>query len=177
MENDRVNILDSFAIISKIMPYYGWTHKYFLVLSQLWSSTRSKLDEFYHEFRMIKEKSLFHLKISSLNIDKLFFPNDLFTFEVELKSKEDASMFILFIKNLQQKDGWYFNDNYMHEDVSIFVIHMSFDLTNELEPYVGAMKSIKNSYTPSNYQFWRKSNTLFDWISLIYVGIFHYRTY
>ena len=29
------NLLNTIALIAEILPYYGWTHEYFLVLSQL----------------------------------------------------------------------------------------------------------------------------------------------
>ena len=50
MDSNRLDVLESFSLISKIMPYFGSTHKSFLVLSRLNSKTRKKLDEYFIEF-------------------------------------------------------------------------------------------------------------------------------
>ena len=50
MENKQIRILERFDVISITMPYYGSTHKSFLLLSALSPASRSKLDEFYQEF-------------------------------------------------------------------------------------------------------------------------------
>ena len=51
MESIKITILQNFALISKIMPYFGYTHKWFILLSRLSSNTRDKLYEFYNEFK------------------------------------------------------------------------------------------------------------------------------
>ena len=57
-------------------------------------------------------------------------------------------MFIKFIKNLSQREGWYFRKHYMH---SIVKIHNStvFDipLIQELVPYLNTLKSVQVSYS------------------------------
>ena len=46
----KIRVLNNFALISKIIPYYGSTHRSFLLLSMLSSKTRCKLDEYFIEF-------------------------------------------------------------------------------------------------------------------------------
>ena len=63
--DSKIGLLENFALISKIMPYYTNTHNAFLMLSKLWIKTRLKLDEYYHEFwRLMIEFSI------DIDIDK-----------------------------------------------------------------------------------------------------------
>ena len=50
MEDTKIKIFESFALISILMPYYGQAHKGFLLLSELNKASRNKIDEYYSEF-------------------------------------------------------------------------------------------------------------------------------
>ena len=74
----RISWLESFWLISIIMPYYGHTHEAFLVLSKLWVNSRKKLDEYYPEFRMYMAKYCFEIHFYGIKYAEEFPPWDLF---------------------------------------------------------------------------------------------------
>ena len=97
------NLLNTIALIAEILPYYGWTHEYFLVLSQLWKKTRNKLNEFFKEFRKIMGKNLIIFKISGRNINNIFPPSELFAFEADIEEVKDVKKFLQFLKRLKSE--------------------------------------------------------------------------
>ena len=77
METYKIKLLENFGLISKIMPYYGPTHKSFLLLSALWVKSRKKLNEYFNEFKKIMLKYWAEIKFTS-HTYSTFPPWDLF---------------------------------------------------------------------------------------------------
>ena len=120
MECSKIPMLDRFDAISHIMPYYARTHKAFLLLSSLSSTTRRKLDEFYLEF--VEWMKDYWLTIT-FDLDKIkehiFFPLDLFTiFFRNTITENNISDFIEFIENFNKSEGCCFNSKYMHSRIN-----------------------------------------------------------
>ena len=155
MERSKIPMLSRFDAISHIMPYYDQTHKAFLLLSNLCSETRSKLDEFYNEFvTHMKENWIFVEANSTDRMTSIFLPNDLFEVSIDCRDPKafdafdafdsfDAfDAFIEFIENLKDSKGWYFNRNYMHSKIKIRD-PITVDIRNikTLYAYVDVLKS------------------------------------
>ena len=132
-KRSKIPMLNRLDTIAHIMPYYASTHKSFLLLSSLCSATRHKLDEFYYEFITLMTEYRMTLKVfSDKHLWSLFLPSNLFIIDLKPKTKKMSNEFIKFIKNCVEKDGWYFNENYMHSQI-IFkdIIKSSFRLCYE----------------------------------------------
>ena len=150
------------------MPYYSWAHKCFLLLSSLWSKSRAKLDEYYTEFRRLMMANSRHILIKDTSMQNLFLPWDLFKFSVVLRENADALLFNRFVQNLSQCKGHYFNQHYMHEEISIeidcyqnliFQISKALSITESIE--------INNWSTEDNLQLdVFNKRKLIDWIKL-----------
>ena len=146
MENPKIPMLSRFDLISHIMPYYGQTHRAFLLLSGLCSETRWKLDEFYDAFvTCMKEYWLVFKVYQSKKLNSLFLPNDLFEFHIlSIINKEKFDSFIKFVENLRDSKGWYFNSHYMHSKIKIRdPIVVSIKCIDTLYAYVDTLKSTK----------------------------------
>ena len=90
MEGTSILTLENFSLISIIMPYYGFTHKMFLVLSVISKGTRQMLIENYKVFRRIMLKhSLKKEKISYYDLANLSLPWDLFRFQIDNSSSDN----------------------------------------------------------------------------------------
>ena len=143
MERSKIPMLSRFDAISHIMPYYGQTHRAFLLLSSLCSETREKLDEFYYEFIASMKKYWSYFKVNSdENLIGLFLPNDLFEISISFYSKEFSDALINFIENLRDSEGWYFNSHYMHSKIKIRdPIKVHIRIIKRLYTYVDVLKS------------------------------------
>ena len=86
MEKYRISILESFPLVSIVMPYYGYTHRMFLVLSELSQKSRCMLISNYKEFRRYMSVYCLGKEICIFQLSKLTLPFDLFKFNV-LKNK------------------------------------------------------------------------------------------
>ena len=146
MERSKIPMLSRFDSISHIMPYYGKTHRAFLLLSGLWKETREKLDEFYYEFvTCMKENWLVFDEDQTENLNSLFLPNDLFEFYISrIINQKMLGVFIKFIESLRDSKGWYFNSHYMHSKIKIEdPIVVDINYIDTLYAYVDTLKSTK----------------------------------
>ena len=143
MERSKIPMLSRFDAISHIMPYFGQTHRAFLLLSSLCSETREKLDEFYDEFvAHMKENWTYILAFSANQQTQKFPPNDLFVISNKCTIEEETDIFIEFIESLRDSEGWYFNSHYMHSKIKILdPILIDINLIETLYPYVDELKS------------------------------------
>ena len=101
MERIYIKILESFPLISKVMPYYAWTHRMFLLLSEVSKKTRLILIKNYTLFRRIMleysmEKSIDIKKLLMLNI-----PYDLFKFNIK-NSNVNSVEYIIDLANTME---------------------------------------------------------------------------
>ena len=142
MERARIPLLENIALISTIMPYYSYTHNAFLLVSALWSRSRSKLDEFYEEFRYSMRKYCMLLN-SRKNGSLLTLPWDLFWFSISVWIVKDADNLIKLIRNIVNRKGYYFNEYYMSNQISLNKIVITSEFIDIFEPYIGDMKLIK----------------------------------
>ena len=136
-------MLSRFDAISHIMPYYGQTHKAFLLLAGLCSETRCKLDEFYDEFiAHMKENWTNIIAFSANQQTHKFLPNDLFVYCDQCTTEKVTDRFIEFIESLRDSKGWYFNSHYMHSQIKIRdSILAEINFIKTLYPYVDVLKS------------------------------------
>ena len=165
MERSKIPMLSRFDAISHIMPYYGQTHRAFLLLSGLCSETRSKLDEFYDEFVAWMKENWMLLNINSSNkLNELFLPNDLFQVSIFRLFKKWIDVLINFIGNLRDSKGWYFNSHYMHSKFKIRdPIRVEINDVKKLYPYVDVLKSTQITLCKEDahsYKFEYESSTL-----------------
>ena len=146
-------MLQRFDTISHAMPYYGRTHKAFLLLSSLCSASRCKLDEYYKEFVHWMSKNWINI-VATLDINCLILPFDLFIMDAIEIQEYNFDKFVQIILNLYDFKGCYFNDNFMHSQIKtddyVKAYLSSFE---ELNQYVDILKSIQvrlreNLYKP-----------------------------
>ena len=118
MEWSKIPMFDRFDAISHIMPYYALTHKAFLLLSSLSSTTRRKLDEFYLEFvEWMKDNWVtIYMNLNKMKEHK-FLPLDLITVKYLYITENNISKFIEFIENFNKSVGCCFNNKYMHSRI------------------------------------------------------------
>ena len=74
---------------------------------------------------------------------RLLLPSDLFIFDINLNWKKDIESFIEFLDNVETAKGYYFNSNFMNEQIIIKYIYLNSSLTNHLYHYSEQMQSIK----------------------------------
>ena len=145
MENLTIPIFNRFSAIWEIMPYYGPTHKVFLMLSTLWSATRRKLINNYDAFIYAMKGYWTWLSIEQQrDLRLLFLPNDLFEINILSKFSEDVNTFIEFISKINKSEGWYFDKHFMHRQIKIQnYIDMSVWAVKQLFPHFYIMRSVR----------------------------------
>ena len=143
METSQVRILEKFGVSSFVMPYFGYAHQSFLLLSQLSRGSRAMLDDFYREIVnwLIEWNTL--IKVADDNIKTLLLPYDLFKFWIDLNDEETINKFIEFLTMKNQHKGHFFNEHYMHERLWISTLFIRPDLIQKLIPYFDILKWIK----------------------------------
>ena len=143
MKRSKIPMLSRFNLISHIMPFYGQTHRAFLLLSGLCSETRCKLDEFYDEFVTCMKENWMLTKVDYMDSkSRLFLPNDLFVVNIDCGYDRNSIYLIKFIKDLRDSEGWYFKSHYMHLKIKIQdPIRVDIGFIYELYPYVKILKS------------------------------------
>ena len=157
MQSSQFRILEKFGVSSVVMPYFGYTHQSFLLLSRLSKGSRTMLDDFYQEIvNWLFEWNIL-ISINDQNIKEMFLPSDLFSFKIDLNNKSILQEFIEFIRMRHQHKGHYFNVHYMHERLKISSLYIRPDLIQELVPDHDILNSIK--LTDENN--W--TNTESDW--------------
>ena len=143
MEKSNISIFERLDTISHIMPYYAHTHKVFLLLSRLCSSSRWKLDKYYDGFiRLMKEN---WIKIDwNLNGKYLFLPSDLYIKDIRITDTHGFYQFVKFIKNLNESKGWYFKNHFMHSQIKVEEkVKVNIDWIESLYAYYEIIKSIQ----------------------------------
>ena len=84
MEDSRFAILENFNLISKVMPYYGYNHKAFLLLSALSKNIRQLLIERYTEYRTFMFQYSREERVTIEDLAQLSQPSDLFRYSIHL---------------------------------------------------------------------------------------------
>ena len=138
-------MLSRFDLIAHIMPYYARTHKAFLMLSNLCSATRDKLDEFYDEFitSMTEYWMQYQIKLNKYS-EHYFLPNDLFESYFECKSEDNINALIKFCKEIKSSNGWYFRSHFMHSKIKIRdPIDAQIEIIKELYSHIDVLKSMQ----------------------------------
>ena len=143
MQSSQFRILEKFGVSSVIMPYFGYTHQSFLLLSRLSKGSRAMLDDFYQEIVNWLFEWNTVIYINDHNTEAMFLPSDLFKFTIDLKNESILQKFIEFIRMKHQHKGYYFNTHYMHERLRISNLYIRPDLIKELAPDFDILNSIK----------------------------------
>ena len=143
MSWNRILLLERLGTTSMIIPYCGKTHKIFLLLSKLSTKSRKLLNDYYEGIMNALLEFNLEIEASGSNIAWLFLPWDFFKFSIRLNSKNDWSTFLMFIDNIQQKKGHYFNDRYMHERLCIRSVEFNSEAIDVLYPSIDSFKAIK----------------------------------
>ena len=143
MQSFQVRILEKFGVSSVVMPYFGYAHQSFLLLSRLSKGSRTMLDDFYREIVNWLFKWNTVISIDDQNAKAMFLPSDLFQFTIDLKNESILQEFIEFIRMRHQHKGYYFNAHYMHERLRISKLYILPNLIQELAPDYDILNSIK----------------------------------
>ena len=166
MQSSQVRILEKFGVSSVFIPYFGYAHQSFLLLSRLSKGSRAMLDDFYQEIVNWLFKWNMMISIDDQNTKAMFLPSDLFSFTIDLKNKNIFQKFIKFIRMRHQHKGHYFNAHYMHERLRISNLLIRPDLINKLAPDLDILNSIK--LTDENN--WTSTES--DWNSCSFIDQF-----
>ena len=140
MDATRVRILEKFGVSSVVLPYLGYAHQSFLLLSRLSRGSRAMLDDFYREvINWLFELNMW-ISIADHNTKMLYLPSDLFKFQIDLDDKNILNEFVEFIKMRHQHKGLYFNEHYLHERLWISTLYIRPEFIQELVPYFDYFK-------------------------------------
>ena len=143
MDATQVQILEKFGVSSVILPYFGYTHQSFLLLSRLSRRSRAMFDDFYREIvNWLFEWNMW-VSTTDHNTKILYLPSDLFKYSIDLNDKNILNEFVEFIKMRHQHIGHYFNEHYMHERLWITNFYIRPEFIQELVPYFDILNSIK----------------------------------
>ena len=143
MQSSQVRILEKFGVSSVVMPYFGYAHQSFMLLSRLSKGSRAMLDDFYREIVNWLFEWITVISIDDQNAKAMFLPSDLFKFTIDLMNESLLQEFIEFIRMKHQHKGHYFNAHYMHERLRIFSLYIRPELIQELTPDHDILNSIK----------------------------------
>ena len=143
MMSYHINLLGKFGTSSLIMPYYGETHKIFLLLSQLDRQSRDMLDGNFDAFLNWMIRNLTCLNIDAYNEEMLLIPWNLFRFSFNLMEESILNKFIRLIERINNKEGFYFNANFMHSRLWIDQIKIDTKFVNKLSPIMDLLKIIE----------------------------------
>ena len=125
----RISLLEKFGTCTVIMPYFGHTHRSFLLLSQLNKGSREMLNEFYEGILNWLIETTIWLRLNYDDQKKiLFLPWNLFRFDLILNSKVKIESFILLIESIHNKKGYYFNEHFMHSRLCLERLHIESSL-------------------------------------------------
>ena len=86
MESYSIPILESLPIVSIMMPYYGFSHETFILLSAVWTNSRHNLINHYWEFRRYMLQYAKKMKYKIRDLYKMMLPLDLFIFLIDESS-------------------------------------------------------------------------------------------
>ena len=100
----------------------------------------------------------------STNIERIFYPSDLFEFNIALLDAKDVEMFTEFINNLSELKGCYFNRHFMHRQLMICRsrIQIETQFLDEIEIFIDKMKAIKITNKINSRLDLPLEETLFD---------------
>ena len=143
MMSYHINLLGKFGTSSVIMPYYGETHKSFLLLSQLDRQSRDMLDGNFDAVLNWMMWNLTCLNIDGYNKEMLLMPWNLFKFSFNLVEESMLNVFIRLIERIKNKEGYYFNANFMHSRLWIDQIKIDTKFVNKLSPIIDLLKIIE----------------------------------
>ena len=148
METTQVRILEKFGVSSVILPYFGYAHQSFLLLSRLSQGSRVMLDDFYREIVNWLFEWNIMTSINCNNIKMLYLPSDFFKYSIDLKDEIILGEFIEFLKMIDHHKGYYFKAHYMHERLWILNLYTQPDLVKKTSPSF--------RYFKINQNYWQK---------------------
>ena len=145
MEQSKIPLFERFYIISTIMPYYAHTIKAFLLVSQLYSASRNKLDEYYDEFISCMSYYWMSLVVNFKSETKTWnLINDLFEVSISTIDTSLIDNFVSYFTKSIYHNSWYFNSHSMHSQIKIKnTICVNLFWTEGLYPHVDTLKSIQ----------------------------------
>ena len=100
MERSRIAIFEKFPLISVVIPYYGYAHSGFLVLSTISKKTRFILMENYEIFRRIMFQYLKERKVKDNEEQSMmmYLPYDLFKFSLKISANRLIELALTLLK-------------------------------------------------------------------------------
>ena len=143
MQTSKIHILEKFGVSSVVMPYFGYSHQSFLLLTRLSGRSRAMLVEFYQEMISWLYDWNMMISITDHNIKMLYLPSNLFKYSINLDNKLIVQQFVEFLSMINQHKGHYFNSHYMHDRLCILNLYILPNLIQELVPNFDILKSIK----------------------------------
>ena len=153
MNKDRIDVMEKFGVCSVVMSYYSWIHKSFLVLAQLNRGSREMLDINYDGFLNSMNGNILWLEIDEYNKEAFLLPCSLFKLSFELNNSDVLKSFFVWIRNIKDKEGYYFNQHFMHNRLSINRIWVDAKLTETLFRDIDLIKATEVvNYTRNNIE-------------------------
>ena len=144
MLSTRISLLERFGICSVLIPYYGSAHQSFLLLSKLSRNSREMLDSFYDEFMKLIDKNTICVTIDEKWHEKmLFLPWNLFRFEIIINWETLVNAFLKLVDNIHNKEGYFFQEHYMHSRLCIDALRLNEDFVQDLYHSLEIMKWIE----------------------------------
>ena len=166
----RIQVLEKFSSWTKVLPYLGFAHNSFLLLSRMSKRSRVLLDEHYEGIINWLSEFIMNIHITEQNINALFLPSDLFQFSISLKTEKAVKIFANFISQLQEKKGYYYKESkFMHDNLKISSCLIDVKYINILYLQIDFLKTLK--ILQRNYQedsrIWFQDSMLIEQIRLL----------
>ena len=142
MLSTRITLLERFGPWSVIIPYFGTTDRSFLLLSQLSRKSRDMLDCYFEEVLNWMTANTTCLLVYSEDQGRIMLlPSCLFRFEITLDWEVLVNTFLILINNVNNKEGYYFNQHFMHSRLRIDSLKVNDALVKNLYPSLELLKT------------------------------------
>ena len=143
----RISLLENFGTCSVIASYYGPTHQSFLLLSQLSKESRKMLDDNYEGILNSLIGTAIWLNVyEDEQKDLLSLPWDLFRYDISLCSQITVDLFIQLIERIRNKEGYFFNEHFMHNRLCIERLDLDSELYENFELLLEFLKTTEILY-------------------------------
>ena len=142
MLSTRITLLERFGPWSVIIPYFGTTDRSFLLLSQLSRKSRDMLDCYFEEVLNWMAANTTCLLVYTEGQGRIMLlPSCLFRFEITLDWEGLVNTFLILINNVNNKEGYYFNQHFMHSRLRIDRLKVNDALVKNLYPSLELLKA------------------------------------
>ena len=142
MLSSRIWLLEKFGTSLVVISYFGPAHKSFLLLSQFNKKSREMMDKKFEGIMNWIVRTSICLKIE-VNIKRIFLPWNLFRFDISINTEQWMKAFLKLIQNINDKNGYFFNEHFLHSRLLIDQLNIKTELIKNLYPAIKLLEEIE----------------------------------